>query len=196
MNVVMDGIPPSEFPPEPPGMDEYLTPPKTTVPLVVGLDVNSAIARLKDADLNVSVRELPSIEPAGMVFAQSIGAGAEVDVGTGVVISVSNGHPPTGSLPDLVGMEFDAAVEALRAFEAETGVLVNLSRVDRPVDNPGSYGVIIATDPEPGAEIAYGVTVTATVGARPPEDGGNGDGNGGGNGGEGNRGRGNGGDDD
>ncbi|HEX2152681.1 MAG TPA: transglycosylase domain-containing protein [Acidimicrobiia bacterium] len=185
MSIVTEGIPESEFPPEPPGMDEFLTPPKTTVPLVVGLDVGSAIARLEDADLNVTVSEQPSIEPEGQVFAQSIGAGAEVDVGTGVAIYVSNGEPPIGQLPDLVGQGFEQALETLRAFEEETGVLVNLARVDQPVDNPDQVGVILATDPEPGAEVAYGVTVTAAVGTEPPDNGnGNGNGNGGGNGGD------------
>ncbi|HLU30473.1 MAG TPA: transglycosylase domain-containing protein, partial [Acidimicrobiia bacterium] len=191
MQMVLEDIPVSDFPPEPPGIDELLRPPVTTVPNVVGLDVDSAAARLREADLNVVVREAPSIEPAGIVFSQSPGPGAEVEVGTGVTIYVSNGQPPTGSLPDLVGMSFDAAVEALRAFEAESGVLVNLTRVDQPVNDPGAQGVIIATDPEPGAEVAYGVTVTAVVGVPPPDQG---DGNGGpGNGGPGNGGPGNGG---
>ncbi|MFP3913716.1 MAG: transglycosylase domain-containing protein [Actinomycetota bacterium] len=181
MSTVMDGIPESEFPPEPPGVDEYLTPPKTTVPLVVGLDVNEAIARLEAADLNASVNERPSIEPAGQVFAQSIDSGAEVDVGTGVGISVSTGEPPEGPLPDLVGQSFDEALETLRAFEEETGVLVNLTRADQPVDDPSRHGVILATNPEPGAEVAYGITVTAAVGVPPPDDG-NGDGDGDGNG--------------
>jgi len=186
MQIVMEDIPVSDFPPEPAGMDEYLRPPKTRVPNVVGLHVDSAVARLREANLNPIVREAPSIEPEGIVFAQSIGGGAEVDMGTGVTISVSNGRPPTGSLPDLVGMSFDAAVEALRAFEAETGVRVNLTRVDQPVDDPGAHGIIIATDPEPGAEIAYGVTIRAVVGVPPPppDPGGNG-GNGGGPGGGG-----------
>ena len=194
MSIVMEGIPESDFPPEPPGVDEYLTPPKTTVPNVVGLDVNTAIARLKDADLNATVSNLPSIEPEGQVFGQSIGGGAEVDVGTAVNLSVSTGEPPVGDLPDLVGQSFEEAVETLRAFEGETGVLVNLARVDQPVNDPGRFGVILATDPDPGATVAYGITVTAVVGAPPGDGGGNGGGGGGpGNGGGGGPGNGGGG---
>src|SRR5690606_26312418 len=181
--------PESDFPPEPPGTDEYLAPPKTTVPLVVGLGRDAAIARLRDANLNVTVSDRPSIEPEGQVFAQSIGAGGEVEVGTAVNISVSTGEPPVGELPSLVGQTFEEALNTLRAFEEETGVLVNLSRVDQPVGDPGQVGRILATSPEPGAEVAYGVTVTATVGV---EGGGGGDGPGRGNG----EGRGNNGDDD
>jgi penicillin-binding protein 1A len=180
MSIVLEGVPESEFPPEPPGIEEYLKPPTTIVPLVVGLDVNSAVAKLAEADLNASVQTLPSVEPEGQVFAQSPGNGAEVEVGTPVVISVSNGEPPVGTLPDLVGMTFEEALEQLRAFEEETGVLVNLVRVDQPVKDSDREGHILATDPEPGAEVAYGVTVTAAVGVPPPDDG---NGNGGGNGG-------------
>ncbi|MGH8912186.1 MAG: transglycosylase domain-containing protein, partial [Acidimicrobiia bacterium] len=50
MNFVLDGIPASEFLPEPAGIEEFTTPPTTIVPLVVGLDVNAAIAKIEDAD--------------------------------------------------------------------------------------------------------------------------------------------------
>lgn len=175
MRLMLEGVPESEFPPEPPGTDEFLTPPTTIVPLVVGLDVNSAVARIEEADLNVTVQRVPSIEPEGQVFGQSPGSGAEVEVGTPVVISVSNGEPPVGPLPNLVGMTFEEALEHLRSFEDETGVLVNLVRVDQPVGDGSRVGIILATDPEPSADVAYGVTVTAAVGVEAP-----GNGNGGG----------------
>jgi membrane peptidoglycan carboxypeptidase len=172
MSVMLEGVPQSEFPPEPPGTDEYLTPPTTIVPLVVGLDVTTAVQRIEEADLNVTVQQLPSIEPEGQVFAQSPGNGAEVEVGTPVVISVSNGEPPVGELPNLVGMSFAEALDNLRAFEEETGVLVNLVRVDQPVGDGSRVGIILATDPEPGAEVAYGVTVNAAVGVEAQGGGG------------------------
>ncbi|HJR91027.1 MAG TPA: transglycosylase domain-containing protein [Acidimicrobiia bacterium] len=181
MNFVLDGVPATEFLPEPPGIEEFTTPPTTIVPLVVGLDVDSAVARLTEADLNVTVQELPSVEPEGQVFAQSVSSGAEVEVGTPVVISVSNGEPPVGELPDLTGLTMEGAAEVLRTFEEETGVLVNLVRVDQPTNKPNQIGVIIATDPAPGSEVAYGVVVNAAVGV-PPEGNGNGNGNGGGGG--------------
>jgi membrane peptidoglycan carboxypeptidase len=183
MNFVVDGVPATEFLPEPPGIEEFTTPPTTIVPLVVGLDEGAAIARLKEADLNVSVERVPSIEPEGQVFAQSVTQGAEVEVGTPVVISVSNGEPPVGELPDLTGLTIEGATEVLRTFEEETGVLVNLVRVDQPTDNPDQLGIILATDPKPGSEVAYGVVVNAAVGV--PSGNGNGNGGGGGGGGDG-----------
>jgi membrane peptidoglycan carboxypeptidase len=183
MTFVLDGIPQREFPPEPPAIEEYLTPPKTIVPLVVGLDEASARARIDQADLNASVSHVPSIEPAGQVVGQSPGSGAEVDVGSPVSITVSTGEPPTGELPDLTGSSLEGALEILRQFESDTGVLVNVQRVDREVQDPNRVGVILTTDPEPGAEIAYGVTVRVVVGVEPSGGNGGGNGNGNGNGG-------------
>ncbi|MGH8911263.1 MAG: PASTA domain-containing protein, partial [Acidimicrobiia bacterium] len=131
---------------------------------------------------NVSVQRLPSIEPEGQVFGQSPGSGAEVEVGTPVVISVSNGEPPVGELPDLTGLTIEGATEVLRVFEEETGVLVNLVRVDQPTNNPNQLGIILSTDPQPGEEVAYGVVVNVAVGVEPK--GGNGNGNGNGNDGD------------
>ncbi len=170
MSYVLDGVPQSEFLPEPPGVEEYLVPPTTIVPLVVGLDAATAVERVQAADLNANVVSVPSIEPEGQVVGQSPGAGAEVEVGTPVTIQVSSGEPPIGNLPDLRGSTFDGALEILRAFEEETGVLVNLTRVDQPVDNPAQVGIILDTDPEPGAEVAYGINVSAAVGVQAPGD--------------------------
>lgn len=176
MSIVMDGLPQSEFLPDPPAIEEFLTPPTTIVPLVVGLDQAAAVERIEAAELNAVIQTVPSVEPKGQVFAQSLSPGAEVEVGSPVRLSVSNGEPPTGPLPNLVGMTFDQALEALRTFEEETGVLVNLVRVDKPTNDGNQHGVIIATSPEPSAEIAYGVTVEATVGVPPKDNGGGGGG--------------------
>lgn len=182
MSFVLDGVPQAEFLPEPPGIEEFTTPPTTIVPLVVGLDVDSAIAKLEEADLNVTVLRVPSIEPEGQVFDQAPGSGAEVEVGTPVTISVSNGEPPVGPLPDLTGLTVEGATEVLRLFEEETGVLVNLVRFDQPTNDPNQIGIILSTDPKPGAEVAYGVVVNVAVGVQPGNGGGGGGGGGGGDG--------------
>ena len=181
MNYVLDGVPASEFLPEPPDIAKFTVPPKTTVPLVVGLDVASATAKLKEADLNILVETVPSIEPEGQVFAQSPDPGASVDVGSGITVKVSNGEPPVGDLPELVGLTVDGATEALRAFEEETGVLINLVRVDQPVSKADQIGIILSSDPASGQEVGYGATVKVAVGVKQEENG-NGNGNGNDNG--------------
>jgi hypothetical protein len=164
MRIVTEGLPIAEFPPEPPGMEPYLLPPRVPVPSVVGLHVEEARQRLKEANLNARVEVQPSVEPKDVVFEQNPTAGATIEEGFPVTIYVSSGEPPVGELPRLVGLTFDEALEVLRAFEEESGVLVNLTRKDRPVDDPDQIGRILATDPPPGTEVTYGVTVTATIG--------------------------------
>jgi beta-lactam-binding protein with PASTA domain len=61
-------------------------------------------------------------------------------------------------------MTFDQAVEAVRAFETETGVRVNLIQSEVPTTNPAQVGVILATEPPPGTVIQGAVDVIARIG--------------------------------
>ena len=189
MTFVMDGLPETQFPGDPSDVEEFLKPPPTTVPSVVGLSRGSAIQELRvDAKLNVSVREIPSLEPAGIVVRQSISAGSTVPQGTTVTISVSNGETPVASLPDFIGMTPEEAQEAATQFTSETNVALNLVTEEVPVQNEDRVGLVVGTNPAPGAEITASATIVLQVGVPAPEDdggGGNGGGGGGGDGGGG-----------
>jgi penicillin-binding protein 1A len=193
MTTVTDGMPESQFPADPSNIEEFLKPPPTTVPSVVGLSQGSAVQKLRvDAKLNVSVQEIPSLEPAGIVVRQSIGGGSTVPQGTTVTIWVSNGEIPVGALPDFVGMTPEEAQEAADDFVRETNVRLNLVTEEVPVQNQNRVGLVVGTNPPPGAEITESATVVLQVGVPPKKDDG-GDGGGGGGGGDGGGG---GGDDD
>lgn len=163
MSIVMDGIPESQFPADPPNIDEYLIPPPTQVPTVVGLDEGAAIRRLQDAKLNVSVADVPSLEPEGIVIAQSRAAGSTVPQGTTVVISVSTGVAPAAPLPNFIGMTFDEAVEAAEQLEIDTGVLLELVQQELEV-GPKRVGLIVETNPPPGTEITASASVVVFIG--------------------------------
>ena len=107
---------------------------------------------------------MPSLEPAGTVVNQSPGGGATVRQGSFVTIFVSTGEIPVAALPNLQGMTFDQAVETLRAFEADTGVRVNLIQGEAPTEDPARVGIILATEPPPGTEIEGAVDVVARIG--------------------------------
>jgi penicillin-binding protein 1A len=176
MRIVMDGLPETQFPADPPNVEEYVVPPQTTVPAVVGLTERAAVNALRtDAKLNVSVQRVPSLEPEGIVFRQSIGAGATVPQGTTVTIWVSNGETPTGTLPDFRGMTLAQAEEAAGEFTLATNVVLALSPVEVPVDDPNRFGVIVDTNPAPGASVSGSVSVTVMIGAQPQDDGGDDD---------------------
>jgi len=187
MAVVMDGMPDTGFPSDPANIEDFLVPPPTEVPYVIGLSRGSAIQEIRvDAKLNVSVVEIASLEPAGIVVRQSIGGGAVVPQGTNVTIWVSNGEIPVGELPDFTGLTPEEAQEAADAFTSETNVPLALVTEETPVQNPDQVGLVVGTNPPPGTEITESATVVLQIGVLAPEDpGGGGGGNGGGGGGNG-----------
>jgi membrane peptidoglycan carboxypeptidase len=171
MSYVHQNLPVTDFPPEPGNIGKWLVPPPTTVPNVVGLDQGSAEAELREAKLNAAAEPVPSLEPAGTVVNQAPGGGATVRQGSFVTIYVSTGELPVAPLPNLQGMTFDQAVEAVRAFETETGVRVNLIQSEAPTSDPAQVGIILATEPPPGTVIEGAVDVVARIGilaAAPP----------------------------
>ena len=179
---VLEDVPESDFPADPPGVEAFFKVPTTVVPSVVGLDQASALAVLREARLIGNSVDVVSLETRGTVLSQSIGAGAEVVQGTAVTIGVSTGEIPKTAMPDLRGMTVDEALAALSALEAETGVgALTVGVANEPVRSPKRVGVVIATNPPPGGVIQYGGTVTLVVGVlsdAPPGGGGDGDGGG------------------
>ncbi len=139
-------------------------PPPTTVPDVIGLSENDAEAELREAKLNASVEEVPSLEPKGIVVNQSPGGGSTVRQGSFVTIYVSTGEIPTGALPNLTGLTFDEALEIVRSFELDTGVRVNLIQENIGTTDPALVGRIVTTNPPPATAVQGAVDVLALIG--------------------------------
>lgn len=171
MTYVTEGLPERQFPADPANIDDYLIPPPTQVPTVVSLDESTAIRRLQDAKLNVSVQEIPSLEPAGIVVRQSISPGSTVTQGTTVTIWVSNGQTPVAALPSFVGMTVEQANEAAEALALETNVQLTLVATNFEVTNPDQVGFIVETNPPPGTEISESASIVVFVGVLAQDDG-------------------------
>lgn len=186
MEIVTADLPETQFPADPEDIEEFLVPPPTQVPMVVGLSERSAIHELTiEARLNVSVVRIASLEPEGVVIRQSRSPGSTVPQGTFVTIWVSTGEIPQAELPSFVGMTVDEAQEIADEFSFETNVQLELVPQDREVTDPNNVGVIVETNPPPGSEITESASVVLFVGVPAPEGGDDGDGNGDGNGGGG-----------
>lgn len=174
MSIVMEGLPETQFPADPANIEDYLVPPQTDVPAVVGLSRGAAANRIREANLNVSVRETNSLEPAGIVVRQSPGAGASVPEGSSVTIWVSNGVAPSGALPNFVGLTVEEAQELANEFTSQTGVRLSITTQEVPVENPDQIGVVVATNPPAGAEITGSAALVLEVGVQaeppPPDD--------------------------
>ncbi len=155
---------PGQFPENPAGTDEFFKTPTTTVPSMVGLTVDEARRLAQEAKVILAIVEVPSVEVAGLVLTQSAEPGAVISQGSAVTIEVSNGQPPVGELPYLLGLSFDQAIAKLQEFTTATRVEIQVQRVDLKVDDNSKKGKVIAMDPQPGTAVGTGVLVTITVG--------------------------------
>jgi beta-lactam-binding protein with PASTA domain len=127
---------------------------KTTMPRVVGLTEPQARARLADAELEVDVDRRPSNRKAGIVVAQTPGAGTQLDEGERVEIVVSSGLIKT-PVPNVRGLKEDDASAKLTAAGFKT-------RVDR-VFAGAPKGQVVEQDPRAGERAAKGTVVLLKV---------------------------------
>jgi membrane peptidoglycan carboxypeptidase len=150
---VMQGQAVQDFPQPPP-------PPTATVPDVVGLQKERAIARLEQAGFNVSIVEVDSLKPEGIVAAQSPSGGSTADLGIAVRIEVSTGKPPKSEVPGTIGLSESDAIAALEG----AGFVVEV--VYEEVKDEAKVGTVIRQDPQVGTPAAEGSTVSIVVGKK------------------------------
>jgi eukaryotic-like serine/threonine-protein kinase len=131
------------------------------VPDVLNQSESSARSELEGAGFTVEAVEAPSEStPAGLVFAQSPDPGAQVARGSAVQITVSTG-PEQATVPGVLDEKQKRAEKIL----GDAGFEVDVQTV--PVLDPEQDGVVIEQDPEEGAEVDAGSTVTIFVGEAP-----------------------------
>ena len=168
MTYLLRDTPVSDFPEDPPGVDQYFVTPSTEVPLVVGLMQDEAVKDIYDAHLSPNVVEVGSLEEQGVVLTQDLEEGSSATHGQVLTIEVSSGIPPEAPLLDLRNLTVDGAVVALSTFEEETRVALEFSVGFRDVTDPSRVGVIIETNPAPGAIVKHGQSVQLIVGRFAP----------------------------
>jgi eukaryotic-like serine/threonine-protein kinase len=135
----------------------------TTVPGVIGLSSDSAEAQISDAGLVPAVQEQESEQPEGEVIAQDPGAGAQLELGSTVTITVSTGIEQV-VVPDVVGI---GASDAERQLRAEGLAPV---RRETEVSDPAQDGQVIDQRPAAGVEVEPGRQVVIVVGALVEEE--------------------------
>ncbi len=125
------------------------------VPEVVGLDRELAVQRLEERGFEVEVEQEASAEfDAGKIARQEPRGGTEVAKGQTVTIWESTG-PPKTTVPALVGLTYNEALDALNGRELDakrTEVFSN-----RPV------GEVVAQNPKPNTTVREGSVVTLQV---------------------------------
>jgi serine/threonine-protein kinase len=131
------------------------------VPILVETRRSAAVQKIRSLGLVPNVSEESSSAPAGQVIRQSPSAGSEVDPGSTVSISVSEGEE-TATVPNVIGKLRPDAVAALR----EAGLTPTVSEQETSV--PSKVGRVTDQFPPPGSEVEPGSEVTVVVGKAPP----------------------------
>ena len=125
------------------------------VPGVVRLPEGDAVDRLRDDGFTVTIeRERSDDAPQGIVFAQTPGAGRELETGAIVTIVVSSG-PATTEVPNVTGLPADRAEEVLRAAE------LRANRAEVFSEEPA--GTVVAQSPAAGERVDRDAAVRINV---------------------------------
>ncbi len=134
------------------------------VPELYGNNPDQAAVILEEVDLVLGEQtEAPSNEvPEGQIIEHQPAAGAAVEPGSEVSVTVSSG-PELRPVPNVVGLPAEQArAELWNAYFASTVVTV-------PSDKP--EGTVVSTDPPAGTRADWrAITVTVNVSAGPPPE--------------------------
>jgi membrane peptidoglycan carboxypeptidase len=144
--------------------------PKSEIPNVVGRQVAAANRILLDAQFRARQRPVSSHVPAGTVLRQRPRAGSVAELGSAVILFVSDGTGPAPTLPNLIGLTEQDASNLLASLRL-------LGRaVDVPVSDPSYYGRVVGQRPAAGTPLDQVGEVIVEMGAPPAQDSGGGSG--------------------
>jgi serine/threonine-protein kinase len=125
------------------------------VPNVVGLKEEAAVALIQDKGLEPDVQHAANADAEkDRVFDQNPNPGTRIQKGDRVTLLVSTG-PPKTSVPDVVGMNYGDAVQALND--------VNLKATKHEVFSQKPVGKVISQDPPAGEQVVEGTEIVLDV---------------------------------
>jgi beta-lactam-binding protein with PASTA domain/tRNA A-37 threonylcarbamoyl transferase component Bud32 len=125
------------------------------VPTVVGLREEAAVTLIQNAGLEPDVQRAANADAEkGRVFDQNPNPGNRIQKGDRVTLLVSIG-PPKTSVPDVVGMNYGDAVQALND--------VNLKATKHEVFSQKPVGKVISQDPPAGEQVVEGTEIVLDV---------------------------------
>ncbi|NPV88291.1 PASTA domain-containing protein [Coprothermobacteraceae bacterium] len=125
------------------------------IPLVTGLTINQALARLAENHYTAAVEyEYATVSP-GIVIAQTPDGGILAPPGQQVKLVVSKGVRLV-EIPNVVGMSGAEAIDNIRSLGLRLGTITELQT--------GQRFVVIGQEPKPGQLTVEGDVVSITVG--------------------------------
>jgi eukaryotic-like serine/threonine-protein kinase len=144
------------------GIYLLVRPHDVAVPAVVGQDVQTASAKLRDAGLRARVVRATSAKPVDQVIAEDPSGGAQAAKGSTVTLTVSRG-PGDVTVPPVDGLDEKQATSAL----AKAGLVVE--RTTTESDDAVPSGEAIRTSPGAGTPVAKGSGVTLVLSSGPQQ---------------------------
>jgi beta-lactam-binding protein with PASTA domain/tRNA A-37 threonylcarbamoyl transferase component Bud32 len=125
------------------------------VPNVVGLKEEAAVNLIEQAGFDPDVQRAANADvEKGRVFDQNPNPGNRIQKGDRVALLVSTG-PPKTSVPDVTGMNYGDAVQALND--------ANLNASKHDVFSPKPAGQVVDQDPAAGEQVVEGAEVLLDV---------------------------------
>jgi penicillin-binding protein 1A len=167
MEYATRGMPVLDFPEEPPGSAIYRVTPSTVVPNLDGMTEDEMADAVYGAHLQLAIVDVPSSEPEGRIIDIVPRPGTGLRQGTTVNVLVSTGIPEPTLAPNLLGLPVDRLSSAIQDFRQASGLAIEWAVEHTTTQDPKTWGVVVATDPAPGAPIADGGTLKVVVGRKP-----------------------------
>ncbi len=138
-------------------------PASVAMPQVVGESEAKALAKLRAAGLQPSTQSQPSAKVAqGVVISTNPTAGIELQVNSGVSVTVSSG-PQQVKVPEVTGSTQAEAKAALTAVGLKVGTVTQQAAAGRPA------GTVLSQSPQAGTALQTGQPVNLTVAQAPKE---------------------------
>ena len=125
-----------------------------TVPAVVGLRIDSAVARLQQDGFKAEITRQSNARPAGVVFGQNPAASTRHDEGSTVRLLASRG-PNQAKIPNAVGLPQNEARDRL--------VNAGFRVVTAEVYSNQQRGSVVAQSPAAGGAVAPGAVIHLNV---------------------------------
>ncbi|KEI01462.1 Stk1 family PASTA domain-containing Ser/Thr kinase [Clostridium botulinum] len=135
---------------------------KVKIPNIIGMTKDEAEKLAKDSGLKFVFEEEPSDKPKGVVIKCYPAPGQEIDLSDNdeVRAVVSSGEKNSG-IPNLIGIDFEAAKEYLKSYNLKLG------KVTREYNNNIEKGKVCDQSPKSGSELEENTTVDLVVSKGP-----------------------------
>jgi membrane peptidoglycan carboxypeptidase len=164
MLIVTRDLPVEAFPADPEGIGVYYQTPRVEIPDVIGLEFEEAQEAILKAGFEIDVKLVNSDEPEETVVATTPEAGERLRQGSTVEVEVSNGLSPTVVLPDLLGRTESEVNQLLLAVQQNSQVDFSWVFEEVPTEIPARDGIVLATTPNPGADIDEEIEIVVSIG--------------------------------